>query len=153
MALKGDRNIISDDVRYFVNTTGERGIILTTPTGAVSGLTMENTVNAAVVPGTGSQSGKIPLGVLLNDVVSLDLTRYHLNYHKDEVNVGNKVRIGRKGWVVTNMVTGTPAAFDPAYLGALGYATPTSGTGIALVGRFLTAKDADGFATLAFDIN
>ena len=153
MALKGDRDIIYSDIRYFVNTTGERGIVLTTPTGAVSGLTMEDVNNAAVVPGTGSQSGKVPLGILLNDVVNVDLTRYHLNYQKDEVNVGNKVRIGRKGWVVTNMVTGTPNAYDPAYLAPLGYVTPVSGTGIAQVGRFLTAKDANGFATLAFDIN
>lgn len=153
MALKGDRDVIYGDNRYFVNTTGERGIILTAPTGAVSGFNYEDTANVLVVPGTGSQSGKVPVGVLMNDVVNVDLTRYHLNYQKDEVNIGNKVRIGRKGWVVTNMVTGTPNAFDPAYLAPLGYVTPTSGTGVPTVGRFLTAKDSNGYATLSFDIN
>ena len=54
-----------------------------------------------------------PLGILLNDVVNKDLTRTHLNQYKDEVQKV-LVTILRKV-VVTNNITGTPAAGDVAY--------------------------------------
>lgn len=153
MALKGDRDVIYDDISYFMSATGERGIFVTFPTGGVSGSIMDNTANIALIPGTGSQSGAKPVGLLMNDVVSIDLTRYHLNYQKDEVQANSKVRLGKKGWVVTNMITGTPAAGDVAYLAPLGKVTPTSGAGVPVVGRFLSAKDSDGYARVDFDIN
>jgi Arc/MetJ family transcription regulator len=38
-------------------------------------------------------SGKVPVGLLLNDMVNIDLTRQHLNQHKDEVQKGGKVTL------------------------------------------------------------
>jgi ABC-type phosphate/phosphonate transport system ATPase subunit len=47
---------------------------------------------------TGVVSGTKPAGLLLNDVVSLDLTRQHINWFRDEVQVGGNVHfIGTQG--------------------------------------------------------
>ena len=82
---------------------------------AGSGAAMDQGVNlveykAAVV------EGSVPVGILLNDVVNKDLTRTHLNQHKDEVQKGGKVTVLRKGYVVTNNIQGTPSAGDIAYV-------------------------------------
>ena len=68
---------------------------------------MDNAVALATVKA--NPSGAYPLGVLLNDMVNLDLTRQHLNQHKDEVQKGGKITILRKGYVVTDAISGTPA--------------------------------------------
>jgi hypothetical protein len=60
-------------------------------------------------------SGAKPVGVLLNDVVNLDLTRQHINWHKDEVQQGGKVTLLQVGQVTTDSVTGAIAAGEPAY--------------------------------------
>ena len=71
----------------------------------------------------------------MNDVVNKDLTRTHLNQHKDEVQKGGKVTILRKGYVVTNAVTGTPTAGGAAYASpATAGNVDTSGT--YQIGRF-----------------
>ena len=47
--------------------------------------------NGTVVTYAAAPSGKVAVGVLLNDMVNIDLTRQHLNQHKDEVQKGGKV--------------------------------------------------------------
>ena len=65
----------------------------------------------------------VPVGILLNDVVNKDLTRTHLNQHKDEVQKGGKVTVLRKGYVVTNAITGQdPVAGSGAYASEAGTA-------------------------------
>jgi hypothetical protein len=112
----------------------------------------------AVVSYAATTSGCKPVGVLLNDVVNLDLTRQHINWHKDEVQVGGKVTLLQVGQVTTNLVTGTPSAGAAAYVGASGYfsaSAPADGTtedAVYKVGRFLSSKDADGYVKVAVNI-
>ena len=107
----------------------------------------------AVVAYAAVASGAKPVGVLLNDVVDLDLTRQHINWHKDEVQVGGKVTVLRNGQVTTNsLVAGiTPTVGTPAYVGASGL-IGTSSTNAVQIGSFLSAKDADGYAKVSVNI-
>jgi hypothetical protein len=47
---------------------------------------------------------------------------------------------------VTDAITGTPAAGDVAYMGNSGTVATSGAAGCAVVGKFETTKDADGFA-------
>jgi hypothetical protein len=154
MALKGDRHELMVDLHYFCNTSGNRGGVMSIVTSG-SGNTMDQSV--AVVGYAALASGSLPIGLCLQDVVSIDQTRQHINFHRDEVQVGSKVALLREGYVVTDqVVSGTsPTAGNIAYLGPAGQVTPTS-TGYIFpnaaspaVGKFLSTKDADGYVTLA----
>lgn len=147
MALKPDRIEAYTDISFFMNVTGERGGIVVHATGG-SGVSMDDA--NAVVEYASNQSGTKPAGLLLNDVVNLDLTRQHINWHKDEVQVGSKVTLLRQGQVTTNVISGAPTIGQDAYYGADGKLTPTS-TNSVKVGRFLSVKDSDGYAKV--DIN
>jgi hypothetical protein len=148
MALKPDRIELLTDVSFFMNTTAERGGVASVVTGG-SGISMDDA--AAVVSYAAVVSGAKPVGVLLNDVVNLDLTRQHINWHKDEVQVGGKVVLLRQGQVTTNKVTGTPAAGVDAYVGASGL-IGTSSTNAVKIGQFLSATDADGYAKVSVNL-
>ena len=150
MALKSDRVEAYTDISFFCNdTTAERGGIVVFSTGG-SGVAMDD--SSAVVTYASNQSGTVPAGLLLNDVVNLDLTRQHINWHKDEVQTGSKVTLLRQGQVTTNMIVSgvDPTVGAAAYYGANGKLTTTS-TNSVQVGRFLSVKDADGYAKV--DIN
>jgi hypothetical protein len=143
MALRGDRDPSLYDVSYFVDTACEAGGILSIVTGG-SGVALDDT-NAVVGYNT-TGSGATAVGVLLQDVVNRDLLKTHLNYYKNELQVGDKAPIAREGWVVTNLVLGTPTAASVAYLGYSGYVSTTrTNTGWPTVGQFLGSKDADGY--------
>ena len=148
MALKPDRIELLTDVSFFMNTTGARGGVVCAST-AGSGVSMDDA--AAVVAYAAAASGSLPIGVLLNDVVNLDLTRQHINWHKDEVQVGSKVTLLRVGEVTTNMVDGTPSAGSGAYVGANGLISTTS-TNAVQIGSFLSKVDADGYAKVSVNI-
>ena len=150
MALKSDRIEAYTDISFFCNdASAERGVIAVHSTGG-SGVAMDDSL--AVVTIAASQSGTKPAGLLLNDVVSLDLTRQHINWHKDEVQTGSKVTLLRQGQVTTNMVVSgvTPAIGEDAYYGANGKLTNVS-TNSVKVGRFISVKDSDGYVKV--DIN
>ena len=150
MALKPDRVEHLTDLSFFMNETGERGVIVTHST-AGSGAAMDDS-NAAVIVATGG-SGDLPAGLLLNDVVNLDLTRQHINFHKDEVQKGSKVLILRRGTVVTDNVAGTPAAGAKAYFDNDAKITTTGGgANTTQIGRFLSKTDADGYAKVEINI-
>lgn len=153
MALKGDRHILYDDIRWFCNDVTERGVILVHSGSGASGINMDDTLNLVTLPGTGSVSGLLPAGLLLNDFVDIDESRYHLNFHKDEQRIGSKAHLLKKGWVFTDkLVTGdTPKAGQVAYLGASGKVSTTS-TNAATVGKFKGRKDGSGFVCLEVDI-
>lgn len=152
MALKSDRVEAYTDISFFCNdTTAERGgIMVHVSTSSGVGVAMDD--SNAVVTYAANQSGTKPAGLLLNDVVNLDLTRQHINWHKDEVQTGSKVTLLRQGQVTTNLLaTGvTPGPGVDAYYGANGVLTTTS-TNSVKVGRFLSAKDSDGYVKV--DIN
>lgn len=150
MALKPDRKqtSISTDIHYFMNEVAERGIIVTHDTSG-SGAGMDDDAALVQVP-TGTGDGE-PAGLLLNDVVNLDLTRQHLNFHKDEIQLGGKVTLGTRGWWVTNKIVSgdTPSAGDRAYFAANGELTTTNAS--PKVGKFLSSLDEDGYAKV--DVN
>jgi antitoxin (DNA-binding transcriptional repressor) of toxin-antitoxin stability system len=149
MALKSDRNELQTDISFFMNETATRGGVVSISTGG-SGAAMDQ--GAALVTYTAA-SGKPPIGILLNDMVNLDLTRQHINQHKDEVQKGGKVTILRKGYVVTNSVAVATAvaAGDPAFvshggnIANSGSIADHSGNTGASIGTFLSSIDEDGY--------
>jgi hypothetical protein len=154
MALKSDRYELQTDISFFYNEgTATRGGVVVHGT-AGSGAAMDQGVNLvkyAVVTGS-----NVPVGILLNDVVNKDLTRTHLNQHKDEVQKGGKVTVLRKGYVVTSNITGTPSAGDPAYAchvtaGNIRKDSPGS-SGVLQIGRFVSSQDEDGYAKVEVNL-
>ena len=169
MALKADRHEVVTDISFFMNETAERGIVVAHST-AGSGSAMDD--SSALVTAPTTASGSVPAGLLLNDMVNLDLTRQHLNQHKDEVQKGGKVTLLKQGWVVTNKIDtagqgGGPTVGQAAYMVASGLVSPTNPLSIDTtaeaaevefdyeanrVGRFLSVQDADGYAKVYIDI-
>lgn len=155
MALKPDRIELQTDVSFFMTSTATRGGVASVVTGG-SGVSMDD--GAAVVGYATAASGAKPVGVLLNDVVNLDLTRQHINWHKDEVQVGGKVTLLQVGQITTNMVTGAPSAGSVAYVGASGNFSASAPSdddtenNAYQVGKFLSSLDADGYAKIAVNI-
>lgn len=153
MALKGHRHIVVDDVTYRLDSAAEMGVGLCYSV-AGSGSAMDD---GAEVQLAADPSGLIFKGILINDVVDIDLSRYKLNEHKEEVIKGSKVTIMTQGWVVTNKVTSTPTAGDVAYLTANGVFTDTvSATGgtaaTPVAGRFESSLDENGFAKVSINV-
>ena len=155
MALKADRNELDVDISYFYNAgTAERGGVVALAS-AGSGAAMDQA--GAKVAYTAAANDVIPVGVLLNDVVNLALTRQHINWHKDEVQKGGKVAVLKKGYVVTNMITGTPTAGALAYLddataGNLTIKANVDSTEYIHVGRWMSTKDEDGYAKVEVNL-
>jgi hypothetical protein len=182
MALKPDRNELDVDISYFwatgIGYGSERGgWVSATGSTAASGAGMDQAVNQ-VWYGLNT-TGVRPLGVLLNDVVNVDLTRQILNPYKSEVQVGDKITLLKKGYVVTNRIVTTigPTTVAvtvgaPAYTGPSGFITTVaSGTlhvlqnndaltksmlnspsGSYVIGKFLSAADEDGYAKIYIDL-
>jgi hypothetical protein len=154
MALKPDRYHVESEIGYFCNDVTNRGVLLVFGSSG-SGAALDQTAAIAALPGTGVSTLK-PLGVLMNDMVNVDLTKFHMNFYKDVMPVGGKCTLWKKGWVVTDQVVSgvTPVAGDPAYLGPLGQFTNTQpgGNAGAQVGRFLSAKDEKGFAKVEVNL-
>ena len=146
MALKPDRVEHLTDLSFFMDETATRGQIVTHSSDG-SGASMDD-ANAKVIVATGVDN---PAGLLLNDVVDIDLTRQHINFAKDEVQKGGKVLLLRRGTVVTDNIDGaTPSAGDKAYFDTQARLTTTASS--AQIGRFLSAKDADGYAKVEINI-
>ena len=158
MALKGDRYEFQTDISFFMNEVAERGGVVThSASAAPSGSALDSSVN--LVTYVANPSGKVPVGVLLNDMVNIDLTRQHINWHKNEVQKGGKVTVLRKGYVLTNKIhaTGTPAVGDYAYVADSGLISTstraiTLDSGAQPIGRFMSAKDSDGYAKVEINL-
>lgn len=150
MALKGDRFEAITSIEYFMNQVAERGGVVCSVTGSPnqggSGSALDQFKSQVEYPAAGS-SGRYAVGVLLNDMVSLDLTKQHINWQRNQMQIGSKVTLLRQGWVVTNMLNpgDAPGLGSGAYVGNSGLFTTNSANGAAKVGRFESAVDADGF--------
>ena len=156
MALKSDRYELQTDISFFCNAAVDRGGVVVYQDGTALGAAMDS--GAATVASEVGDTNSRPVGILLNDVVDKDLTRTHLNQHKDEVQKGGKVTVLRKGYVVTDQIDSnvTVAAGEPAYLSELeaGKISNVTGSGFSdlLVGRFMSAADADGYAKVEVNL-
>ena len=154
MALKADRHELDVDISFFMNETGEKGQIVVIST-AGSGAAMDQA--QALVTVAAADTTNIPVGVLLNDVVNLDLTRQHINFHKDEVQQGGKVSLLKKGYIVTDMIVGTPTAgaiafLDDADTGKFATEDKVADTKYSQVGRFMSIKDEDGYCKVEVNL-
>lgn len=152
MALRPDRWEFKTDISFFCSSVTERGYILAFSSSG-SGVSMDQTLATVVLPGANA-SGVKPAGLLLNDIVTYDVTRQHINFYKDEMRAGGKCTLLQKGWVVTNALqTGiTPVAGDPAYLAGSGLIGTAQPNGNYRVGTFLSAKDERGYAKVEIDL-
>ena len=159
MALKADRYELQTDISFFYNAgTVTRGGVVVHGT-AGSGAAMDQGVNLVEYKAAIAE-GSVPVGILLNDVVNKDLTRTHLNQHKDEVQKGGKVTVLRKGYVVTNNIEGTPSAGDIAYVhnngnisnGASIAVGALAASGNLAIGRFMTSKDEDDYCKVEVNL-
>lgn len=152
MALREDRKVKHTEVNYILDDVAEPGVFLcfkTAGSGSAQGDT-QGRVQLAANP-----SGLSPVGCLMQNFVSLDTTKYHENWNKEEQVVGTNADIAAEGWVVTNKISGTPTLGAKAYLTTNGQVTPTkSATGglaaTPLVGEFQSIKDETGYAKVAF---
>lgn len=152
MALKSDRNVLETDISLVCNDVVSKGLVLVYGTAA-SGVGNETPGVASLVA---NPSGYKVAGLTLASFVSIDQTRQHRNFMKDEQVIGEKAPLLRKGYVVTDAVAGTPAPGAPAYLVGTGVlSTVISPVGVVatpLVGAFASAKDESGFAKVYIDL-
>ena len=150
MALKPTRITTygGDSIAFFMNETAERGGVVAFDT-TTTGLGNLDDPNAVVR--LADTSGDVPVGILMNDVVNLDLTRTHLNQHKDEVQVNGKVAVLKHGTVQTDQVVAgvspTPGA-DAYFAMGTGLLTTTDAGGSTKVGTFTSGPDADGYVVV-----
>lgn len=157
MALKADRHEETTDISFFYTAgTATRGGVVCLDAVAASGAAMDQGVNKVTYKQAGATD--VPVGILLNDVVDKDLTRTHLNWYKDEVQKGGKVTVMTQGYVVTNNITGNPTPGQVAYADSVtaGNISTVAATAIAsgnlAIGRFMTNKDADGYAKVRVNL-
>lgn len=149
MALKPGRvvNPYADDISFFMNEVAEKGGVVVMSTVG-SGDAMDQ--SEALVTYAANPSGKLPIGVLFQDMVNKDLTQTHLNPYNGEVQIGGKVWVNNQCTINTNMIYPglTIAAQDAAYLGPSGLLQNVDVNTVAtpIVGTFLSSKDADGYA-------
>jgi hypothetical protein len=153
MGLKGDMRVIQDDISFFMNETASKGGCVSMST-AGSGVALDQT--SALVTYAAAPSGKVPVGILVNEMVNIDQSRYSRNIYKDEVQQGGKVTLIKQGWVVTDMIEAgdTPTAGSVARLSHSGYLTSTSlgDAATPIVGRFDSTKDENGYAKLSINL-
>ena len=128
MALKSDRSTLQTDISFFMNEAATRGGVAALSTGG-SGASMDN--GAALVTYATLPSGKVPMGLLINDMVDIDLTRQHLNQHKDEAYLGHS----------GNLSTTDLSSDD----------TDADGS-TRIVGRFTSDVDQNGYAKVFIDL-
>lgn len=160
MALKPDRNEFLTEISFFMNETAERGGVAVLSTMG-SGGAMDQ--SQALVTYAANPAGRIPVGFLLNDMVNIDQTRQHINWHKNEIQQGGKVTLAKAGHLVTNRIAGGTVVYPGAvaYLGPSGFLQITQGTQSGLpyepsnprVGVFLSSRDEDGFAKVDIRLN
>ena len=156
MALKADRYEESTDISYFYNAAEATrgGVVCLADNGLASGAALDQGEN--LVSYLEAAATNIPIGILLNDVVDKDLTRQHINQHKDEVQLGGKVTVLTRGWVMTDKITGTAIAGSGAYADSTTAGNISShmplgtaqASGNLCIGRWGSRMDDDLYAKL-----
>ena len=155
MALKPDRqrNKYADDITWFMNEVAQRGGVVVASTVG-SGAAMDQSTNLCTY--ASQPSGKMPIGVLLVDMVNKDLTQTHLNPYNGEVQQGSKVLLSAQGSVHTNMVYPGLSVTAPqtAYLGPSGLLQNVyvNDAATPVVGFFLSNKDEDGYYKVRYNL-
>lgn len=151
MALKPDRDIYVDDMDYTCDTAAEAGQVLILKSSQGTGHAVGRGINEAApqgtIQGTGTPaSGTIPVGILGTDVEDIDQSKYQRATQRVTAVKGENVYLIKSGKILTNMISGTPAPGDKAYLAANSKLSPTQSNSIPALGEFITSKDSNGFA-------
>lgn len=154
MALKPDRFPLEYNIHLKLNSAAEAGSVLCYSTSG-SGVAAGDSGGYCQL--ATNPSGLVPAGMLELDFVSVDETLYHRNFASVDQVPGEPAPLVKKGWMVTNLVVGTPAVGGTAYLGATGYlyATKSATGGIAatpIVGMWESILDADGYVKVSINI-
>lgn len=146
MALAERRQIFQTNIDYSLNQVAERGVICSINAGT--------TPNGEVTVATGV--GVTPIGILLDDVEDLNFDRHGEYRQRNVVDVGSVVGLCNKGELWTDQITGSPVAGNTAYLGVNGTVSPTltfdNTTASPVLGKFLSAPNANGFAKIRLDV-
>ncbi len=141
MALKADRSV-SYNQNYFMDEVAERGSFVFAHPRTLG------SPNTVVTKSPGPNPRMSFVGVLLDDVVDIDLTRQHINWSQNEVQKGGKVSIATRGWLVMKI------PFRDTYpLGHPVYVNPKTGRPSLIqwgipIGRMMSKRDRDGFAKI-----
>lgn len=155
MALKGNREELQTDMSHICNDVVEQGQVLLYKTPG-SGINLDDASNVVELKATPSSGGsQRPAGLCLTNVVSIDTTRQHVNFHKDEVTTGSHVTLLKQGLVVTNKIVASMncGAGDIAYVAYSGLLVNVANGGTyQRVGEFLGAKDPDGYVKVAIHL-
>jgi hypothetical protein len=155
MALKPLR--IEDRYGYRLNyhmneAASAGGVVVASTIG--SGSAMDQSQD--VVTYAANPSGKVPVGMLLGDVVDKDLTQTTLQRLSSEYIKNGKVPVNAAGQYTTNMIyPGLTIAKDQsAYLGPSGLLqnTVVNEVNNPWVGTFESSKDADGYAKVTINL-
>lgn len=151
MALKSDRLYGTTTIKHFMNEVAEAGGIATLSTAGSGAATDQS---RHLVTYSATNSGKIPVGLLICDMVNKDLTRTHLNQCKYEVQKGGKVELARDGFWLTNFIVPgqTITGGQPAYVGPSGKLSNVNDAGSFMVGQWESTKDEDGYAEINLQI-
>jgi hypothetical protein len=146
MGLGPNRQVFQTNIDYAMNMAGERG-------GVVCAGTTAGEVEYRTAP-TGSTV--YPIGVMLDDVEDMNFDRHPEYRQRNVVDVGSVVGLVVKGDIESNLIVGTPSQGQPAYLHPTGYIGATRLTDglnpAPQVGRFLSAKNALGYAKIHIDL-
>lgn len=155
MALREDREIYRDNIRYTCDNVAEAGdtlVVKTTGSGVILG------TSAGVASLLANPSGYKVHGMLTHDVVDVDETLYHRNDYKGVMKINERCRVVKEGILVTNSLKSgdTPTDGETAYLTLNGELTKTmSATGGLVatpkVGVFRGGVDADAY--IAVELN
>ncbi len=150
MGLKPLRSTVYDDISMYLNSVIERGGVLIYDVSTSTGLgDMDDAGALAKVP---TDSGGNPIGVLMDDMVDIDQSRFALNMHQNEVQKNSKVSILKKGFVRTNWLLAgqVPIPGSGAYFTTSGQFTMS--TASTRVGTFASGKDADGYVKVEINL-
>ena len=156
MALREDREIYKESIRYTCDAAADAGDVLvvkTTGSGVVLG------TSAGVASLVANPSGYTVHGMLTHNVVSIDETLYRRNFHKGDQKLNEPCCVVRHGLLVTDSLKSgdTPTDGEIAYLTLNGELTKTmSSTGGLVatpkVGHFKGKIDADGFIPVEINL-
>ena len=151
--LKNKMRVIAEVNDYVASSTSEPGFVYSLTSGDV-------TWGDGVVDVIASASGTTPIGVNKWYVSSVTDNQL-LNVYRGDQLQGHPVTLITKGVISTTAVTGDPSSSgERAYLANSGYigtyavvtSLGTVGTDITQVGRFLSAKDSDGYVIVEIDL-
>lgn len=154
MAILRKRNEIETDITSKCTTAADAGVglvVITSGSGATIG---DQSSDVGLVS---NPSGYKFAGLLLHEVANINESLFHRNWNKEQMLVGERCTLGKKGQWSTDKITGSPTRGDTAYLTSNGNFTPTvSATGGLVAtpkaGQFRGTKDQNGFAEIDFNL-